>query len=171
MHNQVTRVLVNVVPFLIGGVMTFLGGHLAVWLEHRRSRKSLACAIAGEVASILLIIKKRQYLIRLEQMIALQSASVEPLQYKFSVKYNYFEVFQANAGKIGDLPARFAEPVVSFYTIAKALLEDANAPKGLLQRDLSLAILTEQRDLLRELIGLGEQIVQDLTGQLRPHLA
>ena len=167
MDKEVTGGLVNVVPVLVGGAIALLDGHLGVWLEHRRSRKSLARAIAGEVESILLIIEKRQYLSRLEQMIALQTEIRQPLPFHFSVKYNYFEVFQANAGKIGDLPSWVAGKVVSFYTIAKALLEEANPPEGFDNSENVLGVLTEQRDLLEELIRLDKQTVIDLEGESR----
>ncbi len=162
MNDGISQAVVNVVPVLVGGAMTGVGGYLAGWCAHRRSRASLACAIAGEIQSILMIIDKREYLPILEQMIEDQSGAYEDNQGPpFCVTYNYFEVFQANAGKIGDLPDEIAKQVVSFYTIAKALLEDMN-PANVVRPEYVLPKMRQQVDFLCQLIKLGKEAVQGL---------
>lgn len=115
-------------PTIVGGLLALLGSFGAIYLpmvfKRRNERRNLAGALAGEIASIMDLVERRQYVAHLHQLIDHVMATREPAAFYFTVRHNYFGVYQANLGSLGVLPPDLAANIACFYANCYAFLED-----------------------------------------------
>ena len=76
------------------------------------------------------------------------------------VRSDYFEVFSANAGKLGTLKPRHARDIVRFYGLCKTAV-DSMRPDGP-QRDFEEKrnAMRDQVAVFRAILALGDRIIQ-----------
>jgi len=156
-----------IVPVLVGGLLAIAGGGMAQFLSHelsvRHESRSLAKAFRGEIGAILHIIDKRAYLQHMESMADQLEAVNATAPFALRVTHNYFEVYESNCSKIGLLRGDAPMHLARFYILAKSLLEDVSVTEQSQQASqYDHHALYEMRDLLKELIGVGEKLVDEL---------
>lgn len=145
---------------LLGGLLAFLGGFVGNYLlqrsQRQKERESLSSAFCGEIAALLAIIERRQYLkfIKSQLEVVKQTGEVDSLQLK--VSRNYFQVYEHNIGKVGLLAAPLPEKIVCFYTFMWACLEDLEQMRDF-QFKAEDAPLIER--LLEEFLGLATDAI------------
>ncbi len=171
MENPIIlRELFPLFPVLLGGVLTLVGGFAANYLRQRMElkseRKSLAGAFAGEIGAMLSIVERRGYLIVIEHLIQHINETREAWTFHFSARRNYFRVYENNASKIGILSHPLPENIARLYTQAYSILEDIDdmrSPEATAwSADEAVRRLEEMRDLLRDTIQLGHDIVDTI---------
>jgi hypothetical protein len=145
---------------LLGGLLAFLGGFVGNFLlqrsQRQKERESLSSAFCGEIAALLAIIERRQYLkfIKSELESVKQTGKVDSLQ--ISVSRNYFQVYEHNIERIGLLPAPLPEKIVRFYTFMWACLEDLETMRTF-EFKAEDALIVER--LLEELLRLANDAI------------
>ncbi len=147
----------------VGGVLAIAGGFLANYSQARNERKNVAGALAGEISALLEIIRKRQYLEAIDKYINAMETDQRARNFRLAARHSYFTVFEANADKLGVLPNCCASEVAKFYVIVKSLMEDATNPNMTADASIALKMLKQDRQLLVELIELGDRTVKELT--------
>ena len=161
---------------LLGGLLAFSGGFLASFLLQRtqreKERESLGSAFYGEIAALLDIIARRQYLefIKRELESVKQTGQVDSIQVR--VSRNYFQVYEHNVERLGLLPAPLPEKIVRFYTFMWACLEDLETMRTFefKAEDAPTVerLLEELLRLANDAVGVGHEALalmrpQDLT--------
>jgi hypothetical protein len=157
-----------VLSTVLGALLALLGGIVGTWYAARRrerdERRSLAGAFAGEIQAVVDILERRQYVEGIEALIAEVESSGRPTAVFGRIRGRYFQVYEANAARIGVLRAPLPEKIARFYTQANAFLEDIRDPSEAERLDLScqesLDLLTEMRELLQELLQTGKECVE-----------
>lgn len=115
-------------PPIISSIIVVSSGVFMWWLgrssESHRSRTQLAAALAGEILALTDLLKTRKQaqvlLDAIDEKHWAQSLVVIPVE----SPENYFKIYDANADKIGSLPARLALDVVRYYSGMKASLAE-----------------------------------------------
>src|SRR4051812_4259528 len=96
--------LLPLLGVVIGGFLTIASNLILEYFRARRRSEQLSHAVAGEVAAVLSIVEKRQYLRGVQERVELgRKGKWVPLE--ISVKRDYFPTIQANLESIGLLPA------------------------------------------------------------------
>jgi len=155
---------------LLGGALSLIGGlggiYLTAHIQQKRDRQSLAGAFAGEIGTIVHLIERRRYAEQLRQILdAPREPEDVPVIYSFSVRQNYFRVYEANADKLGWLPATLANDVTRFYGLCASFLEDVadlrDATLNPAQQALVLPTawrrMEEMHKMLTDAVALGRQ--------------
>jgi hypothetical protein len=157
--------------------------YLPLAFKRRNERRNLAGALAGEIASIIDLVERRQYVAHLNGLIDHVKATGQPAAFYFTVRHNYFGVYQANLGSLGVLPPDLAANIASFYANCYAFLEDVETFRegwtSPLIQSQSLERLREMERLLVDTLNLAAECraraydVAGLTKSLRggPSLA
>mgnify|MGYP001591233823 CR=1 FL=1 len=118
------QVLLGVV---LGGFIT-AGSTLffELYKDARESRR-LARALRGEIKALQTIIKKRQYIDLLRNIVATISSTQKPINIVIRVRRDYFKVYEANVERIGMLKNPLPEQIAAFYVKGNSIVEDLNA--------------------------------------------
>jgi hypothetical protein len=157
----------TLVPVIVGGVIGLLGGlasqALALWIEGRRSRRSIAGALGGEISALCAIARRRQYLEGAELLLLQVRQRLVLGRLRIGMAADYMVVFNAHAASLGRLPPDLATDVVRFYTQAKSLLEDVrpDAPDPLTAPEAEDQ-LEQTIELLKDTLDLGERVSAQL---------
>jgi len=153
----------EIISVVVGGALAIAGGVIATTLEHRRERKALAYALAGEIKAIVDIVERRKYHEFINQMIEVIEKTRQPDFIRIRIEQNYFVVYEANAMKVGLLPRDAAHDVARFYTYAKSIIEDVTDDRFSPQTDVeALQRLKGLQDLIGRLVSLGNKVAQEL---------
>jgi len=119
---------IPLVGVVIGGLITIISNFAATWwtdrLKRATERQQLAGAICGELKGILSLVEHRKITSILRRSCEV-SLGTRKLQYlSFSIRQNYFEVFEKNVHRIGCLPPSVAADVSEVYVFMKGAAED-----------------------------------------------
>ena len=160
-------------PVVVGGLLTFLGGlignFLLQWNQRKAEIKSLTGAFVGEIRALLSIVERRRYLEGIEQLIQQVRTTNQPATYSFSARRNPFSVYDSNVSRIGILPSPLPELICRFYSQSRSVLEDIddmrNPQAGTWTAAESLSRLEELRDLLRDSNNLANEIIRVAGGR------
>jgi hypothetical protein len=110
---------------ILGALASFFGTYFLRKREDQLKEKALARSFYGEIYSILEIIDKRKYMTKtVEALNKLEKILAIGADYKISIHYNYFNVFDTSVGKIGLLSNPLPEKIILFYSQLFAILED-----------------------------------------------
>jgi hypothetical protein len=108
----------NIIPVIIGGILTFLGGIIGNQLLQRRQRKNdrehLSATFAGDIFAILSIIKKRNYEEELNNALDRLRNHEEQVIFARPIEGDYLMVYKQNVGKLGVLESSLAGEIVIF---------------------------------------------------------
>ena len=157
--------MADILSVVIGGALAIAGGLAPRLWESRRQRRALAHALAGEVSAIIDIVERRRYQEGVRELIRAVETSHQPLFLRVPITQNYFVVYEANSVNVGLLPRKTARDVASFYTHAKALIEDVTTDKVLPKTEAEAIHRLKQMDeLLTRLLTLGSGVVMELEG-------
>lgn len=148
---------------IIGGLIAFLGEYLLRRAERMQLARQLARGLAGEIAALVEIVERRQYVNGLRNA----AAKADTNSFSAAVTRNYFKVFDVNANQLGLLPGNLPETVTGFYVRASALAEDFNVisdPTFSQTHDVDerREYYSEMASLLEETTALGKRAVADL---------
>jgi hypothetical protein len=119
---------IPVVSVVIGGLLTIFSNFAATWWTDRfkraTERQQLAGAICGELKGILSLVEHRKiaFILRKSCEVSLETRKLSYLA--FSIRQNYFEVFEKNVHRIGCLPPSVAADVAEVYVYMKGVVED-----------------------------------------------
>ena len=152
---------------LVGTGVGICGSITVQWLAHRwedRWRKrAIAGALAGEIAAICAIARRRRYLETTQLLLKRVRECQQPGWMVVKITYDYMTIYQSNASAIGLLPPQSALDVVTFYTQIRALMEDVSADgPAPATVDEAEELLKGQIELLDETLQLGDRVAQDL---------
>jgi hypothetical protein len=99
-------------PPIISSVVVVSGGGVMWWLgrssESHRSRTQLAAALAGEILALTNLLKTRKQAQVLLDAINENNWAKSLVVIPVESPENYFKIYDANADKIGSLPASLA---------------------------------------------------------------
>jgi hypothetical protein len=92
---------------LLGGALAIAGGIGAQWAldaqRRRAERRGLAGAFAGELSALFSAMQQRHWRDRMDELIAETERTGKVPHVVFSVRHDYFRVFDSNAGRLGVL--------------------------------------------------------------------
>ena len=137
-------ILQTAVGALIGADGAIAGGAFGSWFAWQKERQSVAAAFAGEVQGFIDVVDWLDWGRTFYGLIQIRKIPIED---------SPFPVFEANAGKIGLLPADLAAKVAGFYTFARGILQELRAvnktdgpsgPFGGLKESVTASIETMQ---------------------------
>lgn len=116
------------VGVVIGGVITIVANLVGTWwtdrLKRSTERQQLAGAISGELKGILSLLEHLK-IAEILRKNCKASLETQKLHYaSFSIRENYFAVFEKNVERIGSLPASVAADVSEVYVYMKGVVED-----------------------------------------------
>ena len=119
---------IPLVSVVIGGLIAIISSFAATWWTDRfkqaTERQQLAGAICGELKGILSLVEHRKIASILRKSCE-DSLEARKLKYlSFSIRQNYFEVFEKNVQRIGCLPPSVAADVSEIYIYMKGVVED-----------------------------------------------
>lgn len=96
---------VPLISALLGGLLAVAGGLVTQWYIHwttiRQQRRSLANALAGEIAALCSIIERRDYLNAAKILHQHIQETSQAHFLKLSANQEYFLVYKHNLGSIG----------------------------------------------------------------------
>lgn len=152
--------MADIISVIIGGAIAISGGLVTQYWKHRRERRALAHALAGEIHAIVEMVERRGYQKFVSKLIDDVHTSQLPANVQVTITQNYFVVYESNALKIGLLPRLAAGDVASFYTLAKGLIEDsANNKFPPTTQNEAINRLSQMEGLLTTLTTLGKNVV------------
>src|SRR3954470_2232574 len=143
----------------LGGALAIGGGWAQAEYYRRRQRSALRRAIAAEVATIVAIARSRNYY---QELLAAAKDARRVAgtftRITIGANHNYFSVFEANSGAIGDLEPTLTADIIVFYQLTRSWLDAmsaANAPKDHTMTSEEAA--SNYTQLAGELWGICEQ--------------
>jgi 4-amino-4-deoxy-L-arabinose transferase-like glycosyltransferase len=156
---------------IAGWIAGFAGSILTPYITERRQRKferrGLAAALKGEIDAILLIAEKRNFIKGFESDIQkLRNAGTATFSSDISITENYFEIFSANAARIGSLGQDVSTKVAEAYTLTKSFFEDVKSIRVFEFRDpdtnqpstaVQAAYYEQMLDMLKSAKRAGEE--------------
>lgn len=98
-------------------------------VQRKRRAKQISLAVAGEVAAILEIIRRRNYLEGIRKAES-DAETGNPWFIKIRITREYFPVVEAALVDLGILPDELPSLIPRFLTLAKSALEDLQALDG-----------------------------------------
>ena len=123
-HDVIVAGLFTLIGVLLG---SFLGG-IVQWHQEKKRRdheeKSLALSFKGGIAGLLSILRERQYVERLREIVASFKRSNSFSLVKIQAKKDYTILYNSNASKIGILKEGIPELIAIFYTQVNGIMED-----------------------------------------------
>jgi hypothetical protein len=156
---------------LTGGILALLGGGLAAWFNDwradRRERKRLAAALAGELRgfkTLFDVYQIEEELGRLQSGIESRTGQILEI---VPLRGVYFQVFDANASKIGLLPPGMADGVAVAYLLLRALLEEFSRLEELHKQRMAPQYLTKFYGHVISQTQDARQRIEDLIPALR----
>lgn len=158
------------VGVVVGGVLAVLGGFVSNILIERytdaREAKRLALAFKGEIQALSHIVRKRNYVNAINDVIREMERREEPLFVNIQVRRDYFNVFKNNVGRIGSLKNPLPEKIARFYVQANSILEDLQSYRDGTYSNAALeSVLSSSRDLvemIEDTFSLADDIVKDI---------
>jgi hypothetical protein len=161
---------INIIPVIIGGILTFLGGITGNQLLQRRQRKNdrehLSATFAGDIFAILSIIKKRNYEEELNNALDRLRNHEERVIFARPIEGDYLMVYKQNVGKLGVLESSLAGEIVIFYTYITVLLDDNREVVNIDVNTANLRYIAvrheETLNLLRETVERGNKVLNTL---------
>jgi hypothetical protein len=163
--------LVPLIAALLGAAAT---GIVKIFLDARQrqhDRKSALLAIVSEVDSICRLIRHQRYLEAVEQVIEqIQAGGTQPVL--ADIGPDYFSVFEALAGRLGEQRPEHVRDIVRFFAYAKAA-RDSVLPDGVFadgnKNDQAevLSAMINLSALLGAMLLLGEKITTFPDAQFR----
>jgi len=151
--------LLVAVGALLGGVINAMVGRYAAFKE----AKGIAASLRAEIDSILFMIKRREYVRNLTEILArladashvVTSADVPSI----ALTQDYFTLFHATASKIGHL-GELGGAATQLYILGKGLLEDLSRLREWHEQGRALA-RDELSVVIREVLDLFQAVDRD----------
>lgn len=129
-----------------------------------QKRKAMTLQIYAEVHAALIIIRERGYLKAFEEMITFIEQNPDVLAtFEVLVAEESFPIFKANVSGLGMMPSQLLTPVVTFYTLIQALVQDVK-PGGQLAKGGNKVGFEEALRIGRQTVVVGEEIVRVVEG-------
>lgn len=171
--EQETITFKDYLPLLgvvVGGALAVLGGFVSnVLIEIFRDKKEskrLAFAFKGEIQALSHIVKKREYVSAINNVILEMERRQEPLFVNIQVRRDYFNVFNNNVGRIGSLKNPLPENIARFYVQANSILEDLQSYRDGTYSNADLdSVLSSSKDLvemIEDTFSLADDVVKDI---------
>ena len=156
---------------MIGGVLGIAGSLLSqAWLESYRTRKAremLALAFEREIGALLQIIETRAYVTALRHAREQTEKLGVVHPYFFRARRGYFNVFEANVGRIGTLQSPLPLLVSRFYTQANAIIEDMEVFEGVDPAGIDPKVAVTAYDQLlvifQSMIATGHDVIVEIS--------
>lgn len=114
----------------------------------------------GEISAVLEIVKRRNYIAHLQQVIAHVQQTGQPKPFFVSVTQEYFWVYKQNASRLGILKHPLPQKIATFYTQCFAILEDLKSSFTPSTAQQSLMMLQELLSLFQSTTDLGAEILK-----------
>ena len=161
-----------------GGVVGGISGFVANLLQQRqdlwRCRRSVACALAGEIEALVQFVEHGS---RLNLAVQYNAGTGTFLHHHLRVERDYMTVFRGLGSNIGVLPSPLPRDVVTWYTRLAICLERTRELHDLaLNRHPELSayageIVERQHTELTELVGAAQPLLERLAsvGARRGH--
>lgn len=132
-------------------------------ITRRAERKASCSAIRGEIGALLTIFESRDLVGQLREGLEDAKNGADPGQLVFPQSTGYSQVFHANLGNLGLLPADTVEEVVVFFTLASALISGISEEPYPRDSQESESLYTRQLRSVTDLIKLGERLKAHLS--------
>lgn len=171
--DQATAALTGALIGALAGVSGAIG--LEAYKRHR-DRRGTASALAGEIASILYLVQRRNYVQIFTQILArMDTGSDIPIPRIVGPEPGYRDpVMDRHIDRLGLLPNDLPERVVRFYSYLSAIRFDlhrfANSDDYTNDHAAKRQIVGEDLTIWGEAEALGNQLVADLRTVARPLL-
>jgi hypothetical protein len=152
------------IPTIVGAILALAGGFLSKFVEGRKDRKSLRCALAAEIRAFLSTLE-REKLGGLfdETYVRIQEENRSPLfPAVFRTAYN--TVFSSSAGNLGKLEPCLVTDLVDYYYSVQTLVELTEIFSANLQEiherkaDRDADEIKEQLEMLADIRKLAVQV-------------
>jgi hypothetical protein len=154
---------------VIGGVLAWASAWTLAERHQRRRLRALKSALAAEIATCIEIARVNNYeeqFLEMADRLRAHPGAPEMTSMHVPAHHNYFSVFEANAGDIGELDTPLAVRIVCFYQAARAWLDSTsreNIPGSGTSNPGEEAFRHEALALqIRRLCELGDELVVEL---------
>ena len=153
----------KVLLIILGSVLS-IGGTIVshLWIE-RRKRLALVSAFQGEIAALLKIVEKRDYVNGLKNNIANMQTTGYVSKYYFQAHRDYFNVYRENVASLGLLNPPLPELIARFYTQANGVIEDmdriAASDPSTVNVQEAIRVYQEVLYILEDTIEVGNEII------------
>ena len=170
-HNFV--IWMPLLSTLAGAVAAIVGGVATSWYNDRRrdcrETKQVAAALAGELRGFKTLFDVYQVESELVRLQAQTDARFVEILETIPLRGSYFQVFDANAPKIGLLPPGLADSVSVVYVLLRALLVEFPRLEELHKQKMVPEYLAKFYKHLISLTQEARQRTEDLIPELRKY--
>jgi hypothetical protein len=157
---------------LVGATAAILGGSVTVWINdwrrEARDRKQLAASLAGELRGFKTLFDMYQPGVKLRRLeTQTDGRFAETLAGVIPLRGVYFQVFDANASKIGLLSPGLADSVSVVYVLLRALSEEFPRLEELHKQRMGPEHLKSFHEQLISLTQEARERTEDVITKLR----
>lgn len=150
---------------LIGATGPILVHFLTDNAQRRQKARQLSLAIAGELAAVSEIVRRRQYLEGIAEL-KMAATTGNILHFNARISFDYFPVISGSMNDLGILPGELPVLIPRFLTFAKSVLEDMHSLThgewGQRANEEIVEGYDQLHALLEETISLSENIQKEV---------
>ena len=160
-----SQALAGLLGAFIGALAVMGGGVIAEAYRRYRDRQGIASALAGEIAGLLHMTEKRQYVQFFEGVLPrLESGTDVPIPQFVKSRDNPLDpVIDRYLDRLGHLSGSLPERVVRFYQFVAGIRVDLERiTEDGLNVSFKASLVREDLALWKEAVQLGEQLVREL---------
>jgi hypothetical protein len=154
---------------LIGGCAAFFGSFALRLHELKTERRNVASAFFGELIALRSISERRKYIDHIRAGVERIKTTNQPFFFHIRIKGKYFQVYEANIGKMGLLHAPIPQLISVFYTQCQSIMEDMEAmDEGRyvnMNAAESLALMTQLLALFEDTRTVGDKVLLAISKQ------
>jgi len=160
--NTLIPAVTGILGAFVGSVATGIPILLAEWCKSRKELTQLKSSLVAEVAALVEIAEKREYLRGLQGFCDFLQGQPEGTTRNFLVRIpkHYSRIYQANADRIGIVDASTARKIVQFHQFVDAVIQDV-VPGGTLYQGGRVNAFVQTTNILDRALQLGREISDD----------
>lgn len=144
---------------VIGASSTLLGGYLLEKYKHKKEAETYAAGFIAEVDALLTIIKRRNYVLFLSEIVNNPLADKNYDDIAINIPDDYAKFYNSNTSKIGLLSASKARKLVIFHQLLQSVIQDLKPDSPLKEYGYDEKSLTEMYHILQAAVDIGSELI------------
>jgi hypothetical protein len=146
----------------VGAISSFFP---ALLLERHRRKveaSTVKAALVAEISSLLKIIKARQYIDDVKNIIEdFKKTPDMELSYKVQVPEHYSRVYQSHINKLGLLKTNEVTKIIEFYQMIDAVVQDLKPGGCISEGDVGIDAYHEMLEIFEVALSIGSEIIKE----------
>lgn len=146
---------------IAGAIFTSIPIFILERSKQKKLSKSIKASLLAEIAALLEIIKCREYVKKLDEVINTLNDKPKGAQHKIAVEVpnHYSRVYQNNCSSIGVLEECLARDIVIFHNLIDAVVQDIKVG-GMMSKGFDIEGFIQTKSILKEAVILGNEIIK-----------